>query len=297
MQLQNSRSLQGAVAMRDASLYTSAWDCAKKTLARSGPLGLYVGISPWLTFAMPRVALRFAAYEYLRQELHTIESNDWSLTPKRRDELDLADVKMAPPSRTVMMLSGMLAGIVEGIFGVCPMQTIQIKMSHDSFAAAPRIHGSMLKALKVIYADYGLRGFWSGLGPTVVKQGINHSIRFTCFNELKRLRIDQKKAAGEKNSSLGIPETLLFGMAAGAVSAFASHPVDTVKSNMQGLDASRYRSSFHCASVILASMGPLGFYKGIGPRLTRVCGEVGLQFALFEQISKVLTRVWPSSTQ
>lgn len=61
---------------------------------------------------------------------------------------------------------------------------------------------------------------------------------------------------------------------------------------MQGLDAHKYKSTIHCATELLRSEGPFAFYKGVGPRLTRVCLEVGITMSLYSEIVKALDLVW-----
>jgi solute carrier family 25 citrate transporter 1 len=62
-----------------------------------------------------------------------------------------------------------------------------------------------------------------------------------------------------------------------------------VKSRMQGLDAHKYRSTGHCISEILKNEGAMAFYKGVGPRLTRVCCEVGITMSIYGEIVKVVS--------
>lgn len=48
-----------------------------------------------------------------------------------------------------------------------------------------------------------------------------------------------------------------------------THPIDTVKSNLQGLGASKYSSSLDCARKIVASSGVSGLFRGLSPRICR----------------------------
>lgn len=82
------------------------------------------------------------------------------------------------------------------------------------------------------------------------------------------------------------------GAFAGGVSVLLFQGIDVVKSRMQGLDANKYRSTMHCISSIMKNEGPLAFYKGVGPRLTRVCLEVGITMSLYGEIVKMLNAVW-----
>jgi hypothetical protein len=46
-----------------------------------------------------------------------------------------------------------------------------------------------------------------------------------------------------------------------------------------------------CANHIMKEEGALGFYKGVGPRLTRVVLDVALTFAIFHSIKRKVTEV------
>ena len=49
-----------------------------------------------------------------------------------------------------------------------------------------------------------------------------------------------------------------------------TQPIDTVKANMMGLEASRFKSSFACAADIVRAGGVSALMNGIGPRVVRV---------------------------
>jgi hypothetical protein len=61
-----------------------------------------------------------------------------------------------------------------------------------------------------------------------------------------------------------------------------------VKTNVQGLEAHKYNGFVDCFGQILKNEGPMGFYKGVGPRLARVTLDVGLTFAIFNSLKRAL---------
>lgn len=67
---------------------------------------------------------------------------------------------------------------------------------------------------------------------------------------------------------------------AGAVSVFVNNPLDVVKTRMQGLEASNYKGSWDCFKQILLK-SPLSFYRGVTPRLIRVCGDAAVTFTAY----------------
>ena len=75
---------------------------------------------------------------------------------------------------------------------------------------------------------------------------------------------------------------------AGFCSVMFNNPVDVIKTNLQGLEAHKYGGFVGCAKHIMETEGPLGFYKGVGPRLARVILDVGLTFTIYNQIRRVM---------
>ncbi len=82
------------------------------------------------------------------------------------------------------------------------------------------------------------------------------------------------------------------GALAGGVSVLLFQGLDVVKSRMQGLDADKYRSALNCAREMLQTEGVRSFYKGVGPRLARVCSEVAITMTLYGEVVKRLDRHW-----
>jgi solute carrier family 25 citrate transporter 1 len=116
--------------------------------------------------------------------------------------------------------------------------------------------------------------------PTIIKVSTAQGTRFGVFSIIPvESRNTPMKAA-------------LSGAFAGGVSVLLFQGIDVVKSRMQGLDAHKYRSTVDCVQQIMKNEGPMAFYKGVGPRLTRVCLEVGITMSLYGEIVKMLDRVW-----
>merc|ERR1719201_2569414 len=87
------------------------------------------------------------------------------------------------------------------------------------------------------------------------------------------------------------------GAFAGGVSVILFQGIDVVKSRMQGLGASRYRNAVHCVQEIVKQEGFLALYKGVGPRMARVCCEVAITMTLYGEVVKVLNKYWITPDQ
>lgn len=75
---------------------------------------------------------------------------------------------------------------------------------------------------------------------------------------------------------------------AGFCSVMFNNPIDVIKTSMQGLDAAKYNGFAGVFTHILTNEGPMGFYKGVGPRLARVILDVALTFTIYNQIKRMV---------
>ncbi|KAM9823462.1 tricarboxylate transport protein B, mitochondrial [Syngnathus typhle] len=245
--------------------YRGIGDCVRQTVRSHGIPGLYRGLSSLLYGSIPKSAVRFGVFEFL--------SN------RAKDESGRLD-------STRGLLCGLGAGVMEAVLVVCPMETIKVKFIHDQTSANPKYRGFYHGVREIIRAQ-GLRGTYQGLTATVLKQGSNQAIRFYVMTSLKNWY-----KGDDPNKSINPAVTGSFGAIAGAASVFGNTPLDVIKTRMQGLEAHKYKSTLDCAVKILRHEGLKAFYKGTVPRLGRVCLDVAIVFIIYEEVVKVLNRVW-----
>ncbi len=249
-------------------LYRGPIHCVKHTVQHHGFFGLYRGLSPLLYGSIPKAAIRFGANEFFK--------NQW----RSRHNGSL--------SKTGSLFCGLGAGVSEAILAVTPMETIKVKFINDQTSAKPRFKG-FFHGVKEIVREQGFRGTYQGLTATIMKQGSNQAIRFFVMDSLR-----EWYRGGDPNKYINPMITALMGGFAGAASVFGNTPLDVIKTRMQGLEAHKYKSTWDCAVKIWKHEGPKAFYKGTVPRLSRVCVDVALVFVIYDEIVKVLNRVWPT---
>lgn len=236
---------------------------AKDTVNSHGIKGLYRGLSCLLFFSVPKTGIRFGSKEIYDKYIFTT------------------------PGKLNTFLSGACAGATEAVFVVTPMETLKVKLIHDRVSPNPKYSG-FFNGVKTIYAAQGFNGIYRGLGPTLIRQSSNQAIRFLVYGEAKKY-LEEKFP----NSPLTF-QTALAGAIAGAASVLGNNPIDCVKTQMQGLDAHKYKNSLHCFVTIFKNEGIKGYYKGAGARLTRVILDVAITFTLVEHIRHILDKVFPS---
>jgi len=245
--------------------YAGPVDCVKQTVRGYGFFGLYRGLSVLLYGSIPKSAVRFGSFESLKKRF---ADESGQLTGGRK------------------LLCGLGAGVSEAIFAVTPMETLKVKFINDQTSANPKFKG-FFHGVRTIIKNEGLAGCYKGLGPTIVKQGSNQAIRFWVLLTLQDLY-----RGDDKNKKVPKLWTGVFGAIAGAASVYGNTPVDVVKTRMQGLEASKYKNSFHCAGQILKHEGLRAFYKGTVPRLSRVCLDVAITFVIYESFMDLFNKIW-----
>ncbi|KAG7252496.1 hypothetical protein CRUP_009359 [Coryphaenoides rupestris] len=177
------------------------------------------------------------------------------------------------------LLCGLGAGVAEAVVVVCPMETVKVKFIHDQTSANPKYKGFFHGVREIIRTE-GLKGTYQGLTATVLKQGSNQAIRFYVMTSMRNWY-----KGDDPNKAINPLITGTFGAIAGAASVFGNTPLD-------GLEAHKYKSTLDCAVKIMKHEGPRAFYKGTVPRLGRVCMDVAIVFIIYEEVVKVLNKVW-----
>jgi len=249
-------------AMQLSTKKVTARQIITNTYQTAGMAGFYRGLPSMVYFAAPKAAIRFSGFEACSGALNG---------PNNSDKYGLGAARG--------FIAGLGAGTLEAIFVTTPQETIKVRLIDDAFRPESK-YRSFFHGVKSIVGEQGLGGIYKGLAPTVVKVATAQGTRFGVFNYIP---------AEKRNTPI---KAAISGAFAGGVSVIIFQGIDVVKSRMQGLDASKYRSTGHCVQEILKNEGILAFYKGVGPRLTRVCCEVGITMSLYGEVVKVLDKFW-----
>jgi len=234
--------------------YTGILSCAKYTFQTTGFLSFYRGLLPTLIGSIPKAGVRFGGVSKVK---NLLRKEDGSLTAVRT------------------LIAGMTAGAIEATVAVTPAETIKTRLIDGN--------SGMLQGVTQILKKEGIQGLYKGWGPTVAKQSSNVGLRFMAFDQYKFLLTQ-----GERD--LKSYEQFLGGMCSGCFSTMCNNPADMVKTRMQGLEASRYKSVMDCVLTIFKKEGILAFWKGVGPRLSRVVPGQGIIFMSYEQIQSAVEK-------
>ncbi|KAK0532003.1 hypothetical protein OC835_003479 [Tilletia horrida] len=236
----------------------------RQTIAKEGFIGLYSGCGALVAGNAVKAGVRFLSYDHFKSLL--------------RDK----DGRLSGPRS---LLAGLGAGMMEAIFAVTPSETIKTKLIDDAKRDVPRYPRSLIGGTRAIVAEEGLRGIYRGLGPVMLRQGANSSVRFGTYSTLKNL----VQGSARPGQSLPGGITFAIGAVAGVVTVYTTMPFDVIKTRMQSLEArTRYRNMFNCAAVTLREEGVLAFWRGATPRLARLVLSGGIVFTAYEEVMKLL---------
>uniref|UniRef100_A0A1B6D532 Citrate transport protein n=1 Tax=Clastoptera arizonana TaxID=38151 RepID=A0A1B6D532_9HEMI len=251
---------------RNSRQVTGIVDIVKSTIKKNGVLGLYRGFDVVLYGIVPKVAIRFSAFEIAKSYVSDKEGN------------------LSPVST---LFCGMSAGVCEAILAVTFIESIKVKFINDQRLENPRFKG-FIHGIRLIIKEHGFHGIYQGVIPTIVKQGSSQAIRFFIMETLK-----DWYTKGDRN--VKVPKHIIgiFGLLTGAVSVYLNNPIDVVKTRMQGLEASRYSSMMDCVRKIIKYEGYSTFYKGVIPRVCRVCIEVSITFMAYDSFMNLFNNIWP----
>lgn len=241
-------------------------DCFRKTIAKHGIGGCYVGAPVRIFGAGCQQMCRWGAYT--------------NLAGLARDK------ETGKLSGLMTTLCGLGAGITEAVFAVTPVETLKTRITDDQRRGTGNYKGTVDAFTKIITSE-GPVGLYRGAFPTILKQGTNQAVRMPLQVWCMTL-ICMGDEAKKQNPALNGAA----GFVAGCGSVLLTQPQDCVKSKMQGEAAKElYSGTLDCAKKMLAAEGPRAFVSGAIPRMVQVGLSNGISFALFPIISKMLNQV------
>ncbi|XP_057983140.1 calcium-dependent mitochondrial ATP-magnesium/phosphate carrier protein 2-like isoform X2 [Malania oleifera] len=141
----------------------------------------------------------------------------------------------------------------------------------------------IMPAVKEIWKEGGLFGFFRGNGLNVLKVAPESAIRFYMFEMLKKFIANAK---GEEKADIGASGRLLAGGMAGAVAQTAIYPMDLVKTRLQTYtcESGKIPKLSTLSKDIWVQEGPRAFYKGLVPSLLGIIPYAGIDLAAYETL-------------
>jgi len=172
------------------------------------------------------------------------------------------------------MVAAAATGVVPRLL-LHPLDTCKARLQASSQSAVTVQYDGLLDVVARIWRAEGLRGFYGGVGMSIVGAIPSMCLYLTAF-EILRFAFDGWGALGG---------SLAAGFLAEALSCLLWVPVDVVKERLQVQTATAtagYRGSWHAVCTILRFEGVAGLYKGYGSTLLSWGPFSAIFFAVYE---------------
>ncbi|QCD96954.1 solute carrier family 25 [Vigna unguiculata] len=175
------------------------------------------------------------------------------------------------------LIAGGVAGATSRT-ATAPLDRLKVVMQVQT----TRAH--IMPAIKAIWKEGGLLGFFRGNGLNVLKVAPESAIRFYSYEMLKTFIV---RAKGEETqANIGAKGRLLAGGIAGAIAQTVIYPMDLVKTRLQtyACESRRIPSLGTLSKDIWLQEGPRAFYRGLIPSLLGIIPYAGIDLAAYETL-------------
>lgn len=174
------------------------------------------------------------------------------------------------------LIAGGIAGAASRT-ATAPLDRLKVKLQVQT------THGRIIPAVKEIWKEGRVLGFFRGNGLNVLKVAPESAIRFYTYEMLKGFIVD---ARGQEKGDIGTAGRLVSGGLAGAIAQTAIYPMDLVKTRLQtcACEGGKAPSLGKLSRDILVHEGPRAFYRGLTPSILGIIPYAGIDLAAYETL-------------
>merc|ERR1712054_43180 len=236
--------------------YDGIGECFKRTVADEGMVSLWRGNTANVLRYFPTQALNFAFRDTYKTMFGYKKERDgywWWVFGN--------------------LAAGGAAGASSLLF-VYSLDYARTRLANDAKSAkggGERQFNGLIDVYRKTMASDGVAGLYRGFVVSCAGIIVYRGCYFGFFDTLKPLVLTGSMADNFfLNFCLGYAVTVAAGL--------ASYPLDTIRRRMMMTsgEAVKYRSSIHCAQVILAQEGTKSFFKGAGANILRGVAGAGV---------------------
>ncbi|KAJ2383675.1 hypothetical protein GGI05_005240, partial [Coemansia sp. RSA 2603] len=242
--------------------YGGTADTLRRIFLEEGVHGLYRGLAPMLMGYLPTWGIYFAAYEALKRDVPRYFA--WA----------------SHSAATVHVVSAMGAGATTSVL-TNPIWVLKSRFMTQSAFTEYR-YKSMWHAVQVIKRTEGLRGFYKGLGSSLL--GVTHvAVQFPLYEQLKQcLQVDAQHVDSAR--------ILAASAASKMVASSVTYPHEVIRTRLQNQAARpyKYRGIVHAVRLIYREEGVRAFYRGLTTNLIRTVPASMLTLLTYELLVQVL---------
>lgn len=214
--------------------------------------GLWRGVTPSVARTVPGVGLYFSV-------LHAIKTR-WDVTQ---------------PSASQSLVIGAASRTIAGTI-LLPFTVIKARYESGFFG-----YTGIGNAFVAIYRIEGVRGLWSGMCATVLRDAPFSGLYLMFYNEAKKSCMERRASVAPW---IPVPTLhFLCGLWAGALASVVTQPPDVLKTHMQ-LNPQKHRKVTTTFLFVYRKNGVKGFFRGLVPRTMRRTLMAATAWTVYEQL-------------
>ncbi|KAK6221136.1 Cu/Pi carrier [Pestalotiopsis sp. IQ-011] len=205
-------------------------------------------------------------------------------------EFDKAGAKAKPKPGTIELYSGQYyaACVVGGLMAcgfthaaVTPLDLVKCRRQVDA-----KLYKGNFQAWGLIYRAEGLRGIFTGWGPTLLGYSAQGAFKYGWYEYFKKTYADLAGPEAAYKYKTGL--YLAASASAEFLADIALCPFEAVKVRMQTTIPAAYSGTFDGFRKIAAAEGAGGLFKGLYPLWGRQIPYTMMKFASFENIVEAI---------
>lgn len=185
------------------------------------------------------------------------------------------------PKDAALFAAGAIAGAAAKTF-TAPldrikllMQTHGVRVGQESTKKAI----GFVEAITLIAKDEGIKGYWKGNLPQVIRIIPYSAVQLFSYETYKRL-------FRGKDGELSVIGRLAAGACAGMTSTLVTYPLDVLRLRLAV--ETGHRTMSQVALSMLREEGIASFYNGLGPSLIGIAPYIAVNFCIFDLVKKSL---------
>ena len=252
------------------------FQCMWEITKREGFLSLWKGNTMMMIRIFPYAALQFFAFEQFKSLYSPVVGS----------------------GHVNKLLSGSSAGVVAVLF-TYPLDMVRARLAFQ-ITGEHHYHSIKHAFIKIYKKEGGIKGFYTGINPTIIGMIPYAGVSFYTFNALKDLLI---KTSPQTFARQDINEPNVFvlktwaslccGGFAGAISQTVSFPFDVARRRMQLAnllaDPHKYRTMLTALHSVYKDHGIVnGLYRGLSINYIRVVPQQAVAFTVYEFTKEVI---------
>ncbi|CAF3546263.1 unnamed protein product [Rotaria sordida] len=167
-----------------------------------------------------------------------------------------------------------------------PIDVLKVRLQLANAAmttSKSTMKAGLIETTRLIYQKEGIRAFYSGLMPAIVRGLFYGGVRLGAYGPIKNML--KHFVGDDKHATIKIFRDITAACLSGSIAAIVSNPVDLCKTKLQAKN-SKYTSSFHVIRDVMQQYGVKGLWVGTVPAAFRTAALTATQCVTYNHAKR-----------